>query len=87
MQHGEIQCHMTHTNADTHRIVTDNFHLMPTISEVGMSGVGPRYCPSIDRKLQMFPDKESHNIWLEPEGIDSDIVYPNGISTALPLDI
>ena len=45
---------------------------------------GPRYCPTLDAKLFMFPDKKSHNIWLEPEGLDSEVVYPNGISTALP---
>ena len=47
-------------------------------------GTGPRYCPTIDKKLWMFPNKKQHNIWLEPEGIKSDVVYPNGISTGLP---
>ena len=47
-------------------------------------GTGPRYCPTIDKKLWMFPNKKQHNIWLEPEGIESDVVYPNGISTGLP---
>jgi tRNA uridine 5-carboxymethylaminomethyl modification enzyme len=76
---------MTRTNAETHKIITDNYHLAPKLGEDSRGfGTGPRYCPSVEKKLWVFPDKSHHNIWLEPEGIDSDVVYPNGISTGLP---
>jgi tRNA uridine 5-carboxymethylaminomethyl modification enzyme len=91
MQNGQIQCYIASTNAATHKIINDNYHLAPRLgdsSQVSNSGkdygTGPRYCPSIEKKLWVFPDKLKHNIWLEPEGIDSDVVYPNGLSTGLP---
>ncbi|MBF0331625.1 MAG: tRNA uridine-5-carboxymethylaminomethyl(34) synthesis enzyme MnmG [Candidatus Omnitrophica bacterium] len=73
----------THTTALTHQIIRDNFHLSPMYSgQIDATGV--RYCPSIEDKLKKFGDKESHPVFLEPDGIDTDIVYPNGISTGLP---
>ena len=88
MQNPEILCHMTHTNEETHEIIRQNAHLTAKLSEDGEKyGNGPRYCPTIEKKLKVFPDKITHNIWLEPEGINSHIVYPNGISTGLPIDI
>lgn len=85
LQNGVIKCHITQTNDATHKIINANYHLAPKLGNDNKSfGTGPRYCPSIEKKLWVFPDKEFHNIWLEPEGIDSDVVYPNGISTGLP---
>lgn len=79
---------MTRTNEQTHEIIRQNFDKLAKLSDdFNGQGNGPRYCPSIDKKLWVFPDKLSHNIWLEPEGINSNIVYPNGISTGLPLDV
>ena len=79
---------MTKTNERTHEIIIDNYKHAPVLGddEHGF-GVGPRYCPSIEKKMWTFPDKESHNIWLEPEGLTSDVVYPNGISTGLPYQV
>jgi tRNA uridine 5-carboxymethylaminomethyl modification enzyme len=88
MQNKEIECHMTWTNEATHEIIRQNDHLTAKLSEDGSKyGNGPRYCPTIEKKLRVFPDKTEHNIWLEPEGLDSHVVYPNGISTGLPEDI
>lgn len=84
LQNGQITCHLTATNEETHRICAANRHQLHDLKE---GDNGPRYCPSIERKLKMFPDKQYHYIWLEPEGIDSNIVYPNGISTGYPFDI
>ncbi|MDA8560925.1 tRNA uridine-5-carboxymethylaminomethyl(34) synthesis enzyme MnmG, partial [Nitrospinae bacterium] len=72
----------TATNERTARVIRDNLHLSPLYSGV-IDGVGPRYCPSIEDKVVKFPDKNSHNIFLEPEGLDTDWIYPNGISTSL----
>ncbi|CAO3676585.1 unnamed protein product [Umbelopsis vinacea] len=80
----QVQCHQTRTNADTHRIISDNFHQSIHIRETVK---GPRYCPSIESKIQRFTQKDSHIIWLEPEGFDTDLVYPNGISNTMPEDI
>lgn len=82
----QVNCAITHTNAETHRIIRDNLQLSALYGGA-ISGVGPRYCPSIEDKVVRFSDKESHQIFLEPEGLDSTTVYPNGISTSLPEDI
>lgn len=82
----QVACAITHTNADTHRIIRDNLHRSAMYGG-RIAGAGPRYCPSIEDKIVRFSDKESHQVFLEPEGHDSDLVYPNGISTSLPEDI
>ncbi len=82
----QISCYITHTNEDTHKIIRDNFDKCALFSGL-ITGVGPRYCPSIEDKLVKFADRTSHQIFLEPEGLDTDVVYPNGISTSLPADI
>ena len=79
-------CHITHTNEKTHKIVADNFQRSAVFSG-DISGSGPRYCPSIEIKVHRFPQKKSHHIFVEPEGAGHDDVYPNGLSTALPLDV
>jgi tRNA uridine 5-carboxymethylaminomethyl modification enzyme len=82
----QIECHITHTNAKTHEIIRQNLHNSPMFSGQ-ISSIGPRYCPSIEDKIHRFADKERHQIFLEPEGLDDDLVYPNGISTSLPEDV
>ncbi len=82
----QIQCYVTHTNENTHKIIRDNFSKCALFSGL-ITGVGPRYCPSIEDKLVKFADRTSHQIFLEPEGLDTDVVYPNGISTSLPADV
>lgn len=82
----QIACHITHTNLETHKIIRDNFEKCALFSGL-IKGVGPRYCPSIEDKLVKFADRESHQIFLEPEGLGTDVVYPNGISTSLPADV
>jgi tRNA uridine 5-carboxymethylaminomethyl modification enzyme len=78
----------TQTNELTHSIIRESDHLRPSDMQSGEGyGAGPRYCPSIELKVQRFTDRNNHRIWLEPEGLDSDLVYPNGISTALPEDV
>ncbi len=82
----QISCHITLTNTETHEIVRKN--LMRSAMYSGrIEGIGPRYCPSIEDKIDRFPDKSSHQIFLEPEGLTSDRVYPNGLSTSLPEDV
>ncbi|AFZ80931.1 glucose inhibited division protein A, putative [Theileria equi strain WA] len=83
ISHGLIKCYKTRTNEDVHRIVRNNLDKLPNYE----SGLGPRYCPSIATKIQRFPSVKSHIIWLEPEGVNSKIVYPNGISGAFPPDV
>lgn len=86
MQQERKTCYITSTNEETHKIVSANYKYAPRLAEDGEGyGTGPRYCPTIEKKLWMFPDKAFHNIWLEPEGLNSDVVYPNGLSTGLPL--
>ncbi|MCA0431934.1 MAG: tRNA uridine-5-carboxymethylaminomethyl(34) synthesis enzyme MnmG [Proteobacteria bacterium] len=82
----QISCFITHTSDRTHRIIADNIGRSPLYSGQ-ISGVGPRYCPSIEDKIHRFADKSSHQIFLEPEGLDDDSVYPNGISTSLPEEV
>ncbi|KJA15908.1 hypothetical protein HYPSUDRAFT_47967 [Hypholoma sublateritium FD-334 SS-4] len=77
-------CYKTATNVKTHQIVKDNMHLSVHIQETRK---GPRYCPSLEAKIMRFGHKDHHNIWLEPEGYDSDLIYPNGISCSLPEEI
>jgi tRNA uridine 5-carboxymethylaminomethyl modification enzyme len=82
----QIPCWITHTNARTHDIIRSGFDRSPMFSGV-IEGVGPRYCPSIEDKVNRFADKDSHQIFLEPEGLTTHEFYPNGISTSLPFDI
>ncbi len=82
----QIACGVTQTNARTHEIIRENLH-RSAMRSGNITGVGPRYCPSVEDKITRFSDKDSHNIFLEPEGLDSQTVYPNGISTSLPRDI
>lgn len=82
----QIACGITHTNARTHEIIAANLSRSAMYGG-HIEGVGPRYCPSIEDKVVRFADKASHQIFLEPEGLDSDVVYPNGISTSLPEDV
>jgi tRNA uridine 5-carboxymethylaminomethyl modification enzyme len=82
----QIKCYITFTNEETHRIIADNIHKSAMYSG-NITGVGPRYCPSIEDKISRFKDKDRHQIFIEPEGLDSDLVYPNGISTSLPRDV
>ncbi|MGE0238961.1 MAG: tRNA uridine-5-carboxymethylaminomethyl(34) synthesis enzyme MnmG, partial [Parvibaculaceae bacterium] len=82
----QISCHITQTTAATHRIIADNIHLSPMYSGQ-IESIGPRYCPSIEDKINRFKDRAAHQIFLEPEGLDDDTVYPNGISTSLPEDV
>jgi tRNA uridine 5-carboxymethylaminomethyl modification enzyme len=82
----QIDCYITYTNKNTHKIIQDNIKKSAMYGGK-ITGRGPRYCPSIEDKVTRFSDKERHQIFLETEGIDSNIVYPNGISTSLPKDI
>ena len=81
----QISCHITHTNAKTHDIIQSNLDRSPLYGGV-IEGIGPRYCPSIEDKVVRFADKDSHQIFIEPEGLNTYEVYPNGISTSLPFD-
>lgn len=82
----QIACGITHTNAKTHDIIRENLDRSAMYGG-HIEGVGPRYCPSIEDKIVRFADKDSHQVFLEPEGLDDDTVYPNGISTSLPVDV
>lgn len=82
----QVLCHITATNAKTHEIIRANMDRAPLFSGQ-IKGVGPRYCPSIEDKLVKFAERESHHVFLEPEGLDDDTIYPNGISTSLPADV
>ena len=79
----QISCYITRTNPDTHKEISSNIKKSAMYSG-NIVGIGPRYCPSIEDKIHKFPLKESHQIFIEPEGVDEDLVYPNGISTSLP---
>ncbi|MCJ0975748.1 tRNA uridine-5-carboxymethylaminomethyl(34) synthesis enzyme MnmG [Pseudomonas sp. PS1] len=82
----QVSCWITHTNARTHEIIASNLDRSPMYSGV-IEGVGPRYCPSIEDKIHRFADKDSHQVFLEPEGLTTHELYPNGISTSLPFDV
>lgn len=82
----QICCHITRTNAETHDIIRSGLDRSPMYSGI-IEGVGPRYCPSIEDKVVRFADRDSHQIFVEPEGLNTNEVYPNGISTSLPFDI
>ena len=86
VQAKQISCGITHTNLQTHDIISENL-ARSAMYGGHIDGIGPRYCPSIEDKIVRFSDKESHQIFLEPEGVDDDTVYPNGISTSLPIDV
>jgi hypothetical protein len=82
----QLPCWITHTNERTHEIIRSGFDRSPMFTGV-IEGVGPRYCPSIEDKVNRFADKDSHQIFLEPEGLTTHEFYPNGISTSLPFDV
>ena len=82
----QVPCHITYTNHKTHTVIKENLDRSPLYSGV-IQGTGPRYCPSIEDKVVRFYDKERHQIFLEPEGYETTEIYPNGLSTSLPIDI
>ena len=82
----QVSCHITRTSAETHRIIADNIHRSAMYSG-RISSRGPRYCPSIEDKIVRFADRDSHQIFLEPEGLDDPTIYPNGLSTSLPAEV
>lgn len=82
----QLPCWITHTNSRTHEVIRNNLDRSPMYAGV-IEGVGPRYCPSIEDKIHRFADKDSHNVFLEPEGLHTHEIYPNGISTSLPFDV
>jgi len=82
----QLICWLTYTNEKTHKIISDNFHRAPLFSGQ-IKGIGPRYCPSIEDKVKKFPEKGRHQIFLEPEGYDTEEIYCNGIATSLPYDV
>ena len=86
IENRQLPCHLTHTNQSTHTLIQQNLDRSPLYSGI-IESVGPRYCPSIEDKVVRFADKERHQIFIEPEGLDSREFYPNGISTSLPVDV
>lgn len=82
----QVSCHITYTNEKTHDIIRGGLDRSPMYTGV-IEGIGPRYCPSIEDKIHRFADKDKHQIFVEPEGLTSDLLYPNGVSTSLPYDI
>ncbi|QHB16951.1 tRNA uridine-5-carboxymethylaminomethyl(34) synthesis enzyme MnmG [Mannheimia pernigra] len=82
----QIPCYITHTNEQTHEVIRSNLDRSPMYTGI-IEGIGPRYCPSIEDKVMRFADRNSHQIYLEPEGLNTIEVYPNGISTSLPFDV
>ena len=86
IQSRQVSCSITHTNTQTHDIIEKNIKKSAMYSGK-ISGVGPRYCPSIEDKVVRFAEKDSHQVFLEPEGLNDFTVYPNGISTSLPEDV
>lgn len=82
----QIPCYITHTNEQTHEVIRNNLDRSPMYAGI-IEGIGPRYCPSIEDKVMRFADRNAHQIFLEPEGLTSNEIYPNGISTSLPFDV
>ncbi|MBL0867927.1 tRNA uridine-5-carboxymethylaminomethyl(34) synthesis enzyme MnmG [Pectobacterium carotovorum] len=82
----QMPCYITHTNEKTHDVIRDNLDRSPMYAGI-IEGIGPRYCPSIEDKVMRFADRNTHQIFLEPEGLTSNEIYPNGISTSLPFDV
>ncbi|NIH41048.1 MAG: tRNA uridine-5-carboxymethylaminomethyl(34) synthesis enzyme MnmG [Buchnera aphidicola (Periphyllus aceris)] len=82
----QLSCYITYTNSNTHKIIHDNLKFSAVYSGK-IKGIGPRYCPSIEDKIKKFPDRSRHQIFLEPESLENKIIYPNGISTSLPIKI
>jgi tRNA uridine 5-carboxymethylaminomethyl modification enzyme len=82
----QVSCWITHTSAETHRIISGELHRSPMFAGA-IEGTGPRYCPSIEDKVVRFADRDSHQIFIEPEGLNTQELYPNGISTSLPFDV
>ncbi|WP_454123782.1 tRNA uridine-5-carboxymethylaminomethyl(34) synthesis enzyme MnmG [Kosakonia sp. Marseille-Q7440] len=82
----QVPCYITHTNEKTHEVIRNNLDRSPMYAGV-IEGIGPRYCPSIEDKVMRFADRNQHQIFLEPEGLTSNEIYPNGISTSLPFDV
>ncbi|MGB0591933.1 MAG: tRNA uridine-5-carboxymethylaminomethyl(34) synthesis enzyme MnmG [Myxococcota bacterium] len=82
----QVHCYITHTNAKTHEVIRENLHRSPMFSG-DIEGAGPRYCPSIEDKIVRFADRPRHQVFLEPEGLSTREIYPNGISTSLPIDV
>jgi tRNA uridine 5-carboxymethylaminomethyl modification enzyme len=82
----QIACHLTWTSPRTHALIKDNIHRAPMYAG-RIDGVGPRYCPSVEDKVMRFADKERHQVFLEPEGLETDVVYVNGVSTSLPAEV
>lgn len=82
----QVPCHLTYTNPRTHRVILEHLDRSPLYNG-SIQGIGPRYCPSIEDKIRRFSGRERHQVFLEPEGRDSDVYYPNGISTSLPADV
>jgi tRNA uridine 5-carboxymethylaminomethyl modification enzyme len=82
----QIACHLAYTNERTHEVIRANIHRSPMYSGT-IEGIGPRYCPSVEDKVVRFADRDRHQLFLEPEGLDTDVVYVNGLSTSLPADV
>jgi len=82
----QVSCWLTYTNEETHKILRDNMHRAPMANGV-IEGIGPRYCPSIETKILRFPDKERHQLFLEPEGLHTNEIYVQGMSTSMPMDV
>ncbi|GJM16092.1 MAG: tRNA uridine 5-carboxymethylaminomethyl modification enzyme MnmG [Thermodesulfobacteriota bacterium] len=82
----QMSCYITYTNKKTHEVINNNLHKSPLYSG-DIKGVGPRYCPSIEDKIVKFPDKDRHQVFLEPDGLGTYEIYPNGVSTSLPLEV
>ncbi|KAF8556687.1 GIDA-domain-containing protein [Imleria badia] len=83
-EHNQITCYMTHTTLETHELIKESMHLSVHIQETKK---GPRYCPSLEAKVTRFGHKGDHKVWLEPEGYDSDLIYPNGLSCSMPEEL